>query len=257
MRRERRLLVAEGEDLLDAALARGVRPLALLVDEERVPVDDPRLAATEDVTERYRVPGRLLAGASTLAAAPRMLAVLPQPAVRSFSDTRFPPDLGLLLAGVADPGNVGTLVRTAAALGCDWVALGSGSADPYHPRAVRAAMGALYAVPLLERVEPADLATRTGFTLVAAVPRGGAPPWEVDLTGPSVLALGAERAGLEPALAVLDDGRPTVRVTLPQAPGTESLNVAAAGAALLAEMARQRAAARGGRPGPALYPDRP
>lgn len=254
MRRERRLLVAEGEDLIDAALARGVRPVALLVDEDRVPPDDARLAATGDVAERYRVPAKLLAEASGLAAAPRMLAVLPQPAARSFHDVRFPPALGLYLAGVADPGNVGTLVRTAAALGCDWVAFGSGSADPFHPRAVRAAMGATYAVPLLERVEPADLATRTGFGLVAAVPRGGAAPWEVDLTGPLVLALGAERSGLEPALDVLAAGREVTRVTLPQAPGTDSLNVAAAGAALLAEATRQRAVSGGPA---ALYPPTP
>src|SRR4051794_3383778 len=57
VRRERRLLVAEGEDLVDAALERGVSPVALLVDADRVPDDDPRLAATEGLAERYRVPG--------------------------------------------------------------------------------------------------------------------------------------------------------------------------------------------------------
>lgn len=246
MRRERRLLVAEGEDLLEAALARGVVPAALLVDAERVPDDDPRLAATAGVAERYRVPGGLMARASGLAAPPRFLAILPQPPERSFRDVRFPPALGVFLAGVADPGNVGTLVRTAAALGADWLALGQGSADPFHPRAVRAAMGATFAIPLLEGVAPADLATRAGFDIVAAVPEGGRPPWEADLTRPHVLALGAERAGLEPALAELGEGRAVVPVSIPQAEGAESLNVAAAGAALLAEAARQRATAGGG-----------
>ena len=107
---------------------------------------------------------------------------------------RFPPSLGVYLAGVADPGNVGTLVRTSAALGADWLALGPGSADAFHPRAVRAAMGATFAVPLLEGVSPADLGTREGFDVVGAVPRGGAAPWEADLTRPIVLALGAERS---------------------------------------------------------------
>jgi TrmH family RNA methyltransferase len=241
VRRERRLLVAEGEDLIDAALARGVRPVALFVDADRVGDDDPRLRATADLEERYRVPGALLAQISGLAAAPRMLAILPQPALRSFHDVAFPPALGVFLAGVADPGNVGTLVRTAAALGADWLALGPGSADPYHPRAVRAAMGATFGIPLLESVTPGDLATRSGFAVVAAVPSGGVPPWEVDLRGPIVLALGNERAGLGPVLGPLEAERPALRVTLPQAPGTESLNVAAAGAALLAEVARQRA----------------
>ena len=91
MRRERRLILAEGEDVVDAALAHGIRPQALLVDQERVPDDDPRLVATADMAERYRVPGRLMAGASTLAAPPRIMAILPQPPLRSFRDVRFPP----------------------------------------------------------------------------------------------------------------------------------------------------------------------
>lgn len=241
VRRERRLLVAEGEDLVDAALAHGVRPVALLLDAERVGGDDPRVRATEGLRERYLVPPRLLAQASGLAAAPRVLAILPQPPPCSFRDVAFPPALGVYLAGVADPGNVGTLVRTAAALGADWLALGPGSADAFHPRAVRAAMGATFAIPILEGVAPGDLATRGGFAVVGAVPRGGVAPWEADLTRPLVLALGAERGGLGGALDELSAGREVVQVTIPQAPGAESLNVAAAGAALMAEAVRQRA----------------
>jgi TrmH family RNA methyltransferase len=237
--------VAEGEDLLDTALARGVRPVAVLWDAERLEDGDPRVAATDGLAERYLVPPKLMAGASGLAAAPRVIAILPQPPARSFRDVAFPPALGVFLAGVADPGNVGTLVRSAAALGADWLALGPGSADAFHPRAVRAAMGATFALPLLEGVTPADLATREGFDVVAALPREGAPPWEADLTRPHVLALGAERAGLGPALGELAGGRPVVPVTIPQAEGAESLNVAAAGAALMAEALRQRLAAGG------------
>lgn len=158
----------------------------------------------------------------------------------------MPPAPGLWLGGVADPGNVGTLVRSAAALGADWLALGPGSADPFHPRAVRAAMGATFALPLLEGVRAQDLATRRGFQVVAACPRGGMPPWEADLRAPSLIALGAEREGLEPTLEAIAQGLPVVRVTIPQAPGTESLNVAAAGAALLAEALRQRCVAEPG-----------
>jgi TrmH family RNA methyltransferase len=251
-RRERRLFVAEGEDLIDAALARGVRPVALLVDTERVPADDPRLLATEDLEQRYAVAPELMARISELAAPPRMLAVLPQPGPHHFRTVPFPPALALYLTAVADPGNVGTLVRSAAALGCDWVALGPGSADPYHPRAVRAAMGATLALPLLEGVTAADLATREGFTVAAGVPAGGAAPWEVDLRGPLVLALGGERGGVGGALAELEGAGRVLPVTIPQAPGTDSLNVSAAGAILLAEARRQRAAAGAG--GPAERP---
>lgn len=236
-------MLAEGEDVVDAALAHGVEPVCLLVDEERVPDDDPRLLATSRLAERYRVPGRLMARASTLAAPPRVLAVLPQPPVRSFRDVAFPPALGVYLAGVADPGNVGTLVRSAAALGADWLALGPGSADAFHPRAVRAAMGATFSLPILEQVSPGDLLTRDGFAVVAADPHGGVPPWDADLTGPLVLTLGAERSGLGPVLEELGAARTVLPVTIPQAPGAESLNVSAAGAVLLAEIGRQRAVA--------------
>jgi len=245
VRRERRLLVAEGEDLVDAALAHGARPVAILWDADRVDGDDPRIAATAGLAERYLVPPKLMAQASGLAAAPRVIAIVPQPLARSFADVPFPPALGLYLAGVADPGNVGTLVRTAAALGADWLALGPGSADAFHPRAVRAAMGATFALPLLEGVSPADLATREGFAVVAAVPRGGVPPWETDLTRPMVLALGAERAGLGPALESLAEDREVVRVTIPQAEGAESLNVAAAAAIALQRISSPALSARG------------
>lgn len=243
VRRERRLFVAEGEDLIDAALARGIRPVALLADADRVPEDDPRLAATGYLSERYMVPGSLLAQASGLALQPRMMAVLPQPGPWGFADVRFPPSLGVWLDGVGDPGNVGTLLRTSAALGADWLALGPGSADVYHPRAVRAAMGATFGLPVLEGVRAGDLATREGFRVVAAVARGGAAPWDVDLAGPMVLALGGERSGLDAeGMDALAERHEVLRVTVPQAAGAESLNVAAAGAALLAEATRQRVA---------------
>ena len=243
VRRERRLVVAEGEDLVDAALANGLRPRVLLVDAERVGPGDPRLAATADLDERYAVPGPMLAGVSRLAAHPRVIGVFEQPGPHHFSSVRFPPSLALYLAGVADPGNVGTLVRTAAAVGCDWVALGPGSADAANPKAVRAGMGATFAVPILEGVAPGDLAARSGFQVVAAEVRGGPPPWEVDLTRPTVLVMGAERAGLSGALEGLAGAPEVVPVTIPQHPGAESMNVAAAGAAILVEALRQRAAA--------------
>jgi RNA methyltransferase, TrmH family len=233
-------MVAEGEDLVEAAIGRGMVPTVVLFDAERVSAEDPLVVATERVAERYAVPPSLMSRASGLAAAPRVIAVIPQPRVRSFKDVEFPPTSALFLAGVADPGNVGTLVRTAAALGCAWVALGPGSADAFHPRAVRAAMGATFSVPILEGVKPTDLGNRSGFTVIAAVPRGGVAPWEADLTGPMVIALGGERQGLEPALEELAQNASVTRVTIPQPGGTESLNVAAAGAALLSEALRQR-----------------
>ena len=235
------MVVLEGEDLIDAALAAGVAPILLLVDEARVDQEDARLLATSHVDERYVVPADLLAEVSTLGSTPRMIGVFAQPDVPAFRDVPMPPSLALWLAGVGDPGNVGTLVRTAAAMGCDWVGLGPGSADPFNPKAVRAAMGATFGVPLLEGVRAEDLATRPGVRMIAAVVSGGIPPWEADLVAPSIIALGAERAGLDVSMGPFGDDHEVVRVTIPQQSATESLNVAAAGAILLAEARRQRA----------------
>jgi len=241
-RREQRLMVAEGEDLVVAGLEHGVVPAVVFVDADRVGEITDLLERLAGIEEMYAVPRPLLASASQLAAPPRVVAILPQPGPYSFRDVAFPPSLAVWLAGVADPGNVGTLVRSAVALGADWVALGPGSADPYQPRATRAAMGATFAIPLLEGVRGEDLASREGFRVVAAVVDGGRPPWDTNLRGPIVIALGSEREGLGPGLAQLGAGLAIARVTIPQSSGAESLNVAAAGAILLAEAVRQRSA---------------
>ena len=239
------MVVLEGEDLIDAALAAGVAPILLLVDGDRVEEDDPRVIATGEVDERDTVPTDLMKQVSTMGFAPRMIGVFAQPDAPAFRDVPMPPSLALWLAGVGDPGNVGTLVRTAAAMGCDWVGIGPGSADPFNPKAVRAAMGATFALPLLEGVTAEDLATRPGVRVIAAVVSGGLPPWEVDLAAPSLIALGAERAGLDASMGPFTDQHEVVRVTIPQESVAESLNVAAAGAILLSEARRQRATRAG------------
>lgn len=235
-------MVAEGEDLVLAGLEHGVRPAVVFIDADRAGEVSGLLERLGGISEIYAVPHQLLVTASQLAAPPRVLAILPQPGPFAFRDVAFPPSLGVWLAGVADPGNVGTLVRSAAALGADWVALGPGSADPFNPRAIRAAMGSTFAIPLLEGVRGEDLASRSGFRVAAAVVEGGRPPWEIDLRDPIVIALGGEREGLAPSLAELGAGLTLERVTIPQTAGAESLNVSAAGAILLAEAVRQRSA---------------
>jgi RNA methyltransferase, TrmH family len=196
------LFVCEGEDLVEAARAAGVEPVELLVAGENV---DPRL----------------LAEVSMLGHPARVIAVFRRSALQQ-TVTR---DVGLALWRVADPGNVGTLVRTADALGAAFVALSSGCADPTGPKAVRASMGALFRVPLI-RFEDAPR------PWLALVPRGGGelrPVWR------GSFVLGSERDGLpDDILASCDE-----RLTIPIAPGAESLNVAAAGAIALYASARR------------------
>jgi TrmH family RNA methyltransferase len=190
---------------VDAALEAGIEPVEVLVAGENV---EPAL----------------LAEVSALGHPPRVLAVF-----RRDDLPRTPvPEIGLALWHVGDPGNVGTLVRSAAALGPAFVALSEGCADATGPKALRASMGALFRVPLLSF----DDAPGRRIALVA---HGGVPTEELDLSGPTTFVLGAEREGLpESVLATCEE-----RATIPLAPGSESLNVATAGAIALYELSRR------------------
>jgi TrmH family RNA methyltransferase len=135
----------------------------------------------------------------------------------------------LALWRLGDPGNVGTLIRSADALGPAFVALSDGSADPTSPKALRASMGALFRIAL---VAFDDAPGRR----VALVSHGGVSLSDVDLSEPVAFVLGAERAGLpEEVLSTCDE-----RATIPLASGVDSLNVAAAGAIALYELRRRR-----------------
>ncbi len=190
---------------MEAALDAGIEPVELLVAGENV---EPAL----------------LADVSTLGHPPRVIGVF-----RRDDLPRAPvPEIGVALWHVGDPGNVGTLIRSAAALGPAFVALSEGSADATGPKALRASMGALFRVPLLAF----DDAPGRRIALVA---HGGMPTAELDLSGPTTFVLGAERDGLpESVLATCEE-----RATIPLAPGSESLNVATAGAIALYELSRR------------------
>jgi RNA methyltransferase, TrmH family len=199
------LCVAEGEDLVEAALAAGVEPELLLV-------------AGEDVEPR------LLDAVSTLSSGTRVIGVFPQ----AWSEPGG--ELSVYLHGVADPGNVGTVIRSAHALADGPVVLGPGSADPWSPKAVRASMGSVFARP------PARAAFEDlrGTTL-ALVPRDAPALADVTVERPVTVCLGAERAGLPEELA----GRATGRAAIPLRPGgPDSLNVATAATAALYELNR-------------------
>jgi RNA methyltransferase, TrmH family len=169
------------------------------------------------------VASELLAGLSSLGHPARVLGVY-----RRGDLPRGPGDACLALWRVTDPGNVGTLLRTADAFGA-CVALSDGSADPTGPKAVRASAGAIFRVPLVTWDEAP---TRR----VALVAHGGAPLADMDLSLPLTFLLGSEREGL-PEELVSDHEQATV----PLSAQAESLNVAAAGAIALYELSRRQA----------------
>jgi RNA methyltransferase, TrmH family len=163
----------------------------------------------------------LLAEVSTLGHPPRVIAVF-----RRADLPRGVRPVTLALWRVGDPGNVGTLFRSAAAFGAG-IALSDGCADPTGPKALRASMGAVFSVPASSFDEPSG-------TRVALVPRGGTPLPELQVDGDIVFVLGAEREGLPED--VLD--RCEMQASIPQSPEAESLNVAMAGTIALYEQSR-------------------
>lgn len=202
-RAETGLFAAEGEDLVEAAAAAGVEPVELLVAGETVAPE-------------------LLASVSTLPHPARAIGVY-----RAGDLPRGTRPVVLGLWRLVDPGNVGTLVRTADAFGAA-VALSPGCADPLSPKALRASAGAVFRVPLGRWDELPD----RRFALVA---HGGEPLGEAALDPPLAFLLGSEREGLPEDLAT-----DCCKVTIPLPGAAESLNVAAAGAIALYEASRPR-----------------
>ena len=211
-RDEQGRFVAEGEDLLAAADAAGWRPLA-------------RFCAAGSGLAGTAVEPDVLAQVSQLGSGTRALAVYEQ---------RWAPapagPLCVYLHAIADPGNVGTVLRSALAFGATSVALGPGCADPYGPKAVRASMGAVFAVPLARIAEP-DPAALPGET-IALDAHAAAGALSGPLPGPATLLVGAERAGLPPELLAGCDR--TVRIPI----RAESLNAAMAATVALYEATR-------------------
>lgn len=156
--------------------------------------------------------------------------------------TQAQPRIIVVLAGVRDPGNAGSLLRSAAAAGAGGFVICEGSVDIYNPKTIRSCAGAIFRIPVVQGPPEDGIAAelhKLGFRLLAAS-AAGEPYTEVDLTGRVAVVLGNEAHGVPEQLAAECDSV----VGIPMAEGSESLGVAAAGAVILFEAARQRRAVR-------------
>jgi TrmH family RNA methyltransferase len=142
-------------------------------------------------------------------------------------------DLVVVADAINDPGNAGTLIRSAAAVGAGAVIFGPGSVDAYNPKVVRASAGACFATRIVEAESVVQVLERLDMQRIGATARGGGRPESFDLTAPTCFVLGHETRGLAPDLPL------DALVTIPMSAG-ESINVAMAGSVLLFEAARQR-----------------
>lgn len=234
-RRQRRegLALLEGLHLVAAALEQGVLPQQLVLSDGALEAPEiaaflPRLAGVPMLVLREA----LFRALSELKTPPGILAVIavpPAPSLPTSGDC-------LLLEAVQDAGNVGALIRTAAAAGIPHVLLGPGCAGAWTQRVLRAAQGAHFALTLHENVDLAAFLAGFAGQSIAAVAHQGTSLYALELAGPTAWLFGNEGQGLSPRLTALA----TQRATIPLAKGCESLNVAAAAAVCLFEMRRQR-----------------
>ncbi len=230
------LTVLEGAHIVEVYRSRVGEPDTLIVTEEAGARAEVRaLLAAAPPSRTLVVPARLVAGQGSVPADVGVIAVArvppaPAPAFPSFS---------LLVEDLQDPGNVGSILRSAAAAGVDQVLLSKGSASAWSPKALRAGQGAQFGVALVEDV---DLVAWCGAMraakgrLAALVVRDGLSIHEARLGGKLALAIGNEGAGLSQALRAAAD----LALTIPMAARNESLNAAAAAAVALFEARRQR-----------------
>jgi TrmH family RNA methyltransferase len=233
-RREQRRFTAEGPTLLDEAERSGLQPV-------EVYAADRGLQAGRELAERYEgrgisvyhVSDQAFARMSDVTTWTGLLGIFDLPAY-SAADVVGRPGMVLLLAGVNDPGNAGTLVRSAEAFGAAGVLFGRGGVDPFGPKVVRAAMGSLFRLPVasVEAEELLVLAAAAGREVIAT-DVDGADLGVVGIPANAVVAVGNERRGVRGWLPRWDRA-----VRIPQRSATESLNAAVAGSIVLYEAAR-------------------
>ncbi len=252
----------EGVRLVEAAFASDVLVEALLVSES----GQRYLARLEHFHKKdvplLRTTDRLFAGVADTRT-PQGIAALVRVKPAAFEDVLRGIALVVVLAGVQDPGNVGTLLRAAEAFGATGAIVCEagkvGTANPFAPKAMRASAGAALRLPILNEpsLSAASAQLRgSGVRLYAAVPevhagtRSSAVPsstirsWDADWKSPAALLIGNEGAGLPDELIQMADARVRIPQVSSAKTGVESLNAAMAGAILLYEAMRQRTEAR-------------
>lgn len=244
--RRQGLFVAEGGAVVERLLATELEVRSLLLSPSWLERLAAALAARQPTPAVFVAEHDLLERLVGFPLHQGVMALARTPPPRSLDailDGAPRPWLLLAMDDLTNSENIGTMVRSAAAFGATAVIAGESCASPWLRRAVRASMGAAFAVPI---VESADLATtvaqlrRRGVTCFAAIPRATVAAAQVGLTGDCCLVVGHEGRGVRPQV----EAACSIPVAIPMAAGIDSLNVAAAAAVLLYEAARQRALAR-------------
>ena len=232
-RHEEGAFVVEGTRWLRELATAGAAPRALYATPAWAAGDEAQTLLAALAVEPALVDEPVMAAMSDTETASGVLAVLP------VNPRPLPaePTLLVILDAINNPGNLGTILRTAAAAGADGVLLGPGSVDPYNPKVVRGSMGAILRLPVWAENWEVIHRLATGLDVWLAAARDGVAYTAVEWTRPAAILVGSEAQGAGAQAARLATGR----VTIPMRDATESLNAAIAAGVLLFEAARQRA----------------
>ena len=232
----------EGKNLVSEVIERGLDVDFIMIPsgpDRDIPEMIRECAQSPDVTV-CEVPERIFAGLTDAGAGIGMLAVVKQTETGpEFLDSLAPDDNVLVLDRIQDPGNMGTLVRTAVAAGYRAIIALTGTADIYSPKVLRATAGMVFEIPVVYVRDTETLTEtlrRAGKRIAVTTVEGGVPYYEEDLSSGIALVIGNEGGGVSEALAQAAD----VRVTIPMRGRIESLNAAVAAAILMYESVRGR-----------------
>ena len=231
-RRRAARFLAEGPNLVEAALRRGL-VIEIFVTEAALTRFAPMLgdAPVHLVTDRA---AKALSDTVTPVG---LVAVCEVPATSLSDVLGASPDLIAVAADISEPGNAGTVIRIADAMGADAVVLAGHSVDPYNGKCLRASAGSIFAIPVVTETDAGGAVSAlcdAGLRVLATSLDGDTSLDDADLTGPTAWLFGPESHGLPAELAAMA----TARVRIPMAGGAESLNVAAAAAICLYQSAR-------------------
>ena len=234
------LVGIEGATMLQEAVRSGMELKAVFVSQS---YEAPRWIGSHVEVVRL---GEGVFESATDTRTPQGIAALIEPPAWELEDVlreaaKMGPPLLLIAAGLQDPGNLGTLIRTAEAFGASAVLTTPGTVSAWNAKALRSSAGSVFRVPVVQ-VPVLKLRELRGVKVLAAVAEdaGSVPVTQVDLTAGCALLIGNEGRGLTPELLALADAR----ITIPMPGPVESLNAAVAGSLLLYEAARQRSEAR-------------
>ena len=232
-RHSQRLCLLEGTRLVQDALTIGAAFHTCFITAAAADAQPDLVAQIQRICPLHLVAADILDKISETVSPQSIVAVAPMPELPLPSAAAF----SLILDGVQDPGNAGTLLRTAAAAGVDQVLFAPGCVDPFNGKVMRAAMGAHFRVPIRisEHWQALQAALPAGQSLYVASAEGSTLYDDVDWGEPSALVLGSEARGASSPVR-----EKAAAIAIPMAAATESLNVAAAGAVILYEAARQR-----------------